>query len=214
MRMIGTALMCTVLLAAVPVSAHCGKCGVGDAKTVANDEHVHAEIGKPAPEFTLKDTEGKEVKLSDLKGKIVVLEWINHECPVVNRAHNAKQMTNTLAKFKGQPVVWLAIDSSWFAEDKRDGIRAWMKDQKIEYPILLDAPGDVGHQYGAKTTPQMFVIDKEGVLAYAGAMDNNQSGDEENPRNYVEEAVSALLKGSAVATAKTKSYGCSVKYKG
>jgi len=173
-----------------------------------------AQIGKPAPEFALKDTTGKEVKLSSFKGKVVVLEWINHECPVVNRVYGANVTANTIAKFKGQPVQWIGIDSSNFAEEKKANITKWATDKKIDFPILLDAAGTVGKQFGAKTTPHMFVIDKEGILAYAGAIDNNPDGSKKDGvRNYVEEAVSALLKGSTVATATTDPYGCSVKYK-
>lgn len=210
MRKKAMLMACFAGLAAAPLWAHCGKCGTGGKEEA---HHEVAKVGHAVPDFELKDTDGKEIKLSDYKGKVVVLEWINHECPVVNRVHGAKLMSSTLAKFKGQPVVWLAIDSSWFANDKVSAIRTWMKERKLEYPILLDAPGAVGHAFGAKTTPHMFVIDQKGVLAYAGAPNNNQYGDDESPRNYVEEAVSALLKGSTVATAKTKSYGCSVKYK-
>ncbi len=199
MRKIGTWMLCLVGLSVVPAWAGSGS--------------KHAEIGQPAPNFTLKDTDGKVYKLSDFKGKVVVLEWLNHKCPVVNRVHDAKLMTKTLAKFKNKPVVWLGIDSSSFANEKVSEIKAWKQQRKLDYPILLDAPGEVGQAFGAKTTPHMFVIDQKGVLAYAGALDNNQYGDKENPRNYVEEAVSALLKGSTVATTKTRSYGCTVKYK-
>jgi len=196
------------LAAAVPVWAHCGMCGKGG--TDAGEEHAHAEVGKPAPDFELEGVDGKKYKLSDFKDKIVVLEWINHECPVVNGCHKNELMTGTIKKFEDKPVVWLAIDSSHFCKDKIDSVRAWVKEQKLDYPYLLDPAGKVGHMFGAKTTPHMFVIDKEGVLAYNGAINdrNDQS------RNYVEEAITALLKGSTVATAKTKPYGCSVKYKG
>lgn len=215
-------LMAMVAAIALPVWAHCGSCGVGEkknehAKEHAKehaDEHAQAEIGKPAPDFTLKDADGKEYKLSTLKGKVVVLEWTNHECPVVNRCHKAKYMSDTLTKFKGKPVVWLAIDSSHFCQDKSESVRKWAEQQKLEYPILLDAAGKVGHAYQAKTTPHMFVIDQKGVLAYRGALDNDPYGNkEEGKQNYVLEAVDSLLQGSTVVTATTKSYGCSVKYK-
>ena len=202
----------------VPVWAHCGSCGVRGKKDSHDQDHgdghshVQAEIGKPAPDFTLKGLDGKEHKLSEYKGKVVVLEWINHACPVVNRCHNSKIMTETAAKFEGKPVVWLAIDSSYFAEEKAADSRQWAKRYGIDYPVLLDAAGKVGHLYAAKTTPHMFVIDKNGVLAYTGAIDNDPYGTNGDKRNYVEDAVTNLLKGSAVATAKTKSYGCSVKY--
>ncbi len=203
----------TLLAIAVPAWAHCGFCGKGGQIYEGQRSHTRAEVGKPAPEFTLKDVDGKEHKLSDLKGKIVVLEWINHQCPVVNRCYAANIMNNTLAKFQDKPVAWLAIDSSNFCEDKVDDIRKWVKEKKIERPVLLDAAGKVGHLYGARSTPHMFIIDKKGVLAYTGAIDNDPYGREGNKRNYVEEALTALLGGSTVATATTKSYGCTIKYK-
>lgn len=202
-----------LLIASVPAWAHCGKCGVGEAKGDHGKAHAVAKVGKPAPDFALKDVDGSVHKLADLKGKVVVLEWINHECPVVNRCHDAKLMATTAAKFADKPVVWLAIDSSNFAEKKSAEIRAWNDKRKLSYPVLLDASGEVGHHYGAKTTPHMFVIDQKGVVAYIGAPDDNPYGDKENATNYVEAAVSSLLNGSTVAVASTKSYGCSVKYK-
>lgn len=207
-------LMAMVAAIALPVWAHCGSCGVGGKKKEHSHEHAHAEIGKPAPDFTLKDADGKEYKLSSLKGKVVILEWTNHECPVVNRCHKAKSMSDTLAKFKGKPVVWLAIDSSHFCQEKFESVRKWAEQQKLEYPILLDAAGRVGHNYQAKTTPHLFVIDQKGVLAYKGALDNDPYGNkEEGKQNYVVEAVNSLLQGSTIVTTTTKSYGCSVKYK-
>ncbi len=172
-----------------------------------------AEVGKPAPDFSLKGIDGKPYKLSDFKGKIVVLEWINHECPVVNRCYGANLMKDTLGKFKDKPVAWLAIDSNYFCEEKLDKIKEWTTSKKVEYPYLLDASGKVGQMYDAKTTPHMFIVDKQGVLAYAGAIDNDPNGTETNKKNYVAEAATSLLAGSTVATPTTKPYGCTVKYK-
>ncbi len=219
-------IVTAVLMCAMPAWAHCGKCGVGGThepeKGHSHDHgdahdhghaHAKAEVGKPAPDFALKDTEGKEHKLSDLKGKVVVLEWTNHTCPFVKRVQGEKLAQGVFATFKDKPVVWLAIDSSNFCADKADDIRAWIKKHEVTYPILLDAPGKVGQMYGAKSTPHMFVIDQKGNLAYSGAFDDNPHGDKETPRNYIAETVSALLNGSAVPVAKTKPYGCGVKYK-
>ena len=178
-----------------------------------HEDHEHAEVGNAAPAFELKDANGKTHSLEDYEGKVVVLEWTNHECPVVNRVHNQKKIEETIAEFDGKPVAWIAINSSHFAEDKKDEIRTWLKEQKIEYPMLLDADGKVGHMYQAKTTPHMFVIDKEGVLIYQGALDNDPYGKADDVRNYVVEAVTATLEGSTVATKQTKPYGCTVKYK-
>lgn len=179
-----------------------------------HDEGPTAKLGEPAPDFTLTDANGKKHKLSDYKGKVIVLEWTNHTCPFVQR-HQGKERTmqKTFASFKDKPVAWLAVDSSHFCEDKIDGVRAWAKKNDLPYPVLLDADGKVGHMYGAKTTPHMFVIDKKGVLAYSGAIDDDPYGSKESDKNYVAEAVRALLNGSAVPVASTKSYGCSVKYK-
>lgn len=210
-RMNGLAAVLVAMGLAVPISADAGAPGKG-----ADDRghgSVQAQVGKPAPEFTLKSVDGKEFKLSDFKGKIVVLEWTNHECPVVNRCHGAHVMSETMAKFKGKPVEWVAIDSSSFCADKVESIKTWTAQQKITYPYLLDAAGKVGHLFGAKTTPHMFVIDKDGVLAYSGAIDNNPYGKEDNVTNYVEQTIESLLIGSTVVTKTTKSYGCSVKYK-
>lgn len=173
-----------------------------------------AEIGKPAPAFELKDTEGKTHKLADYKGKIVVIEWMNHECPVCKRHAEAKTASTTLKKFEGKPVVWLGIDSSHFCETKLDSIKKFNAEKALPFPTLLDAPGKIGKAYGAKTTPHVFVIDQTGNLAYQGAIDNKPDGEGRGEtKNYVEEAVNALLSGSAVPTPITKSYGCGVKYK-
>ncbi len=175
---------------------------------------VQAAIGKPAPDFTLKDSQGKEQKLSQYKGKIVVLEWTNHICPFVKyHQGKAKTMQATCKGFEEKGVVWLAIDSSSFCEEKVKGINAWIEEQAIPYPILLDAGGTVGRAYGAKTTPHMFVIDRKGILQYRGAIDDDSGLGGEASRNYVKDAVDALLQGLTVSQKETKSYGCSVKYK-
>ena len=208
------------LAMALPVWAHCGKCGIGESKGETaktghahGHTHAHAEIGKPAPDFTLTDSTGKEHKLADLRGQVVVLEWTNHQCPFVNRQHDSGIIAKTPAKFEGKKVAWLAIDSSHFCDKERENINTWAKEHKLSHPILLDAAGEVGHIYGAKTTPHIFIVDQKGILAYMGAPDDDSDGTKDNPRNYIEETVSSLLNGSTVATARTKSYGCSVKYK-
>ena len=203
-----------LLVLSGPAWADCGFCGSGGKESAEPHGHTHATVGEPAPDFALKNLAGETHRLSDLKGKVVVLEWMNHECPVTNRCHgNDGEVEGVLAKFKGKPMVWLGIDSSHFAEAKAERIRKWAEENKIAYPILLDAPGTVGRTYDAKTTPHMFVIDQGGVLAYSGALDDDPHGREETKRNYVEEAVKTLLNGSVVSKATTRSYGCSVKYK-
>lgn len=172
-----------------------------------------ATVGAMAPDFTLTDTDGNEHTLADLKGKVVVLEWFNPTCPYVVKHHEKNPTMKTLsAKYKEQGVVWMAINSG--AEGKpgssTEENTAAREKWGIEYPVLLDADGSVGHSYGARTTPHMFVINAEGTLVYAGAIDNDRRklGDV----NYVEKALDAVLAGEDVSEATTKPYGCSVKY--
>lgn len=177
-------------------------------------EATVATIGKPAPSFTLKDEAGAEHSLDKLKGKIVVLEWTNPGCPYVVRHTKDKTMIQALEKLPKDKVAWLTIDSSKHVTP--DASAAWKKEHNITTAFLQDPEGAVGKQYGAKTTPHMFVLDAEGVVRYAGAIDDDPKGEKkpEDRKNYVIEAVQALDKGEAVPTAETQPYGCSVKYKG
>ncbi|MCG3127669.1 MAG: Thiol-disulfide oxidoreductase ResA [Phycisphaerae bacterium] len=161
------------------------------------------KVGQPAPEFALKDCCGKDVKLSDYKGKIVVLEWINRECPVSKKL--LPVMKETQAKYASKGVIWLPIDSTH--GHKAEDNHAYVKDNGLPYNILCDGDGAAGHTYGARTTPHMFIIGKDGKVAYAGAIDDQKS------RNYVSEALESLLAGKAVEVSSTQPYGCSVKYK-
>jgi peroxiredoxin len=169
-----------------------------------------AAIGQPAPEFKLDDQTGKPVALSDFKGKIVVLEWTNKDCPFVQR-HFKERTAATLAnKYKDQGVVWLQIDST---NNHNTSINAkTVADNNLPFPILNDAQGTVGHMYGAKTTPHVFIVNKDGTLAYMGGMDNDPEGKKADRVNYVSKALDELLAGKSVSTPETKSYGCSVKY--
>jgi peroxiredoxin len=169
-------------------------------------------IGKPAPAFTLQNMDGKNVSLSDESGKIVVLEWTNPDCPIVQRHYHAKTMTTLHDKYKSKNVVWLAINSSNYVTNHID--QKWASEQGITYPILNDAPGDVGRLYGATNTPQMFVIGTDGTLLYKGAIDNDRNGDLETGKiNYVDQAVTEILASKPVSVPETKPYGCTVKYK-
>ena len=178
-----------------------------------------AKVGDTAPDFELKDLDGKAVKLSDYKGKIVVLEWFNPGCPFVKAAHTKGSLVDTAKKQMDKGVVWLSINSG--APGKQGhGIEA-NKNGATEFamknPVLLDEDGKVGKAYGARHTPQMYVIDKEGKLVYAGAIDNSPDGEGGSPKdgkliNYVDEALSDIETGKPVRTPTTEAYGCSVKY--
>ena len=177
---------------------------------------VSLEVGKPAPEFALTDLEGNAVKLSDHKGKVVILEWFNPGCPYVVYAHEEGPLKAMAQKYDArEDMVWLAINSG--AEGKQGhglevnkaAAQAW----QMDHPVLLDPSGDVGRAYGAKTTPQMVVIGTDGIVAYLGALDNAPFGKAQGAVvNYVQEALAAVTAGAPVSTPRTKPYGCSVKY--
>jgi peroxiredoxin len=170
-------------------------------------------IGEEAPLFSLQDQDGKSVSLADYRGKFVVLEWFNNECPFVQKWYNAGDMNKLAGKYAGKDVAWLAINTT-HGKTNADN-KAAAADFKISRPILNDSNGSVGRAYRATNTPQMIVIDKAGHIAYMGAIDNNNTTDESKTataRNYVSKALDELLGGSSVSEPETKPYGCSVKY--
>jgi len=173
-----------------------------------------SEPGKKAPDFTLKNHDGKSIRLADFKGKIVVLEWFNYECPFSKYHYQTVRTMGDLAdKYKAKDVVWLAINST-----KHLGVeenREFARSNNVTYPILDDSSGKVGRAYGAETTPHMFIIDKKGNIVYAGAIDDSPRGQKkENVTNYVDKALTELLAGQKITTPGTKPYGCTVKYAG
>jgi peroxiredoxin len=172
-------------------------------------------VGDTAPTFTLKGVDGKTVSLADYKGKVVVLEWQNPNCPFSDRHAREKTMTE-LAKQHGE-VVWLGINStnprsSDFVQPA--AYQAWESKNGITYPVLYDESGTVGKEYGAKTTPHMFIIDAAGRVAYNGAIDDDPSGRKGKPErtNYVGNGLHAEQGGKPPDPANTRPYGCSVKY--
>ena len=191
---------------------------VGGAMIAAGAAAPKAEVGKPAPDFTLVDMDGKEHSLSSYtaQGKVVVLEWFNHECPFVKKHYNSdKDTMNALIKaWEGQPVVWLRVNSADPASPvgKAENVREAISDWNIATPMLVDADGKVGKMYGAKRTPEMYVISADGVLVYHGAIDNDRTARGPGDLNYVEQAVTATIAGEPVTTPTTQAYGCSSKY--
>jgi peroxiredoxin len=180
---------------------------------------AEVEIGKPAPSFTLPDTNGKAHSLADLKGKYVVLEWYQPDCPFVRKHYRSGNMQALQKEYTAKGVVWLSIDSSAPGEqgnypaDKLNEFAA--RDGAARTALLLDPAGNVGRLYGAQTTPDMYIIDPSGNLVYKGAIDNKRSTDLEDVKtatNYVKSALDALLNGKPVPTTSTRPYGCSVKY--
>ena len=169
-------------------------------------------VGDTAPPFTLADSAGNQVSLSDFEGKIVVLEWLNPDCPFVQRHYKAGTMKNLATQYAGEGVVWLTINSTNYMDGAANG--KFKADNGLPYTILVDQSGDVGHLYDAKTTPHMYIIDGTGTLVYIGAIDDDPRGNKGDPAvNYVAVALDEVLAGKSVTTAETKPYGCSVKYK-
>ncbi len=171
---------------------------------------AEAALGAAAPDFTLPDTGGLPVRLGGFSGKIVVLEWINPDCPFVQRVYQSGITKNLATEYGRNGVVWLAVNSTHYMDAAAN--RQWRDKYALPYPILDDHAGTVGHLYGARTTPHIFIIDKAGKLAYVGGLDDDPRGEKGTPGNYVRQALDALLAGKAVAVAETKPYGCSVKY--
>jgi peroxiredoxin len=169
-----------------------------------------AKIGADAPDFTLVDCNGKTVKLSDYKDKLVVLDWLNQECPW--SVKSVPVIKETFKKYADKGVVWLGVEST-HNRKAEDNVQ-YIKDVELPFTILMDTDGKVGHLYGAQTTPHLYVINK-GKLIYMGALNNDQYGKKpkEEQRNYLDEALSAALAGKDVPVAETKSWGCGVKYK-
>jgi len=176
-------------------------------------------VGAPAPEFTATDIEGHQRRLSEFKGKTVVLEWHNQGCPFVKKHYGTGNMQRLQKQLTDQGAVWLTIISS--APGKQGYVtpeqeKEYLKAQQASpTAVLLDSDGAVGRLYGAKTTPHMFLVDPKGVLIYAGAIDDRASPDPEDvvgAKNYVEAAFADAKAGKPVAVGSTAPYGCSVKY--
>jgi peroxiredoxin len=177
-----------------------------------------AEVGKPAPDFSATDIEGKTHKLSDYKGKIVVLESYNLDCPFCHNHFKSGAMQELQAELAGKGVVWLLVNSTGSKNpgyrDPQKAKKEWAAQKMKATAWIDDHSGEVGKKFGMRTTPHMFVIDKEGTLVYQGAIDDRPAseGDPRKARNYVREAVGKLMAGEKVAVSQTKPYGCGVKY--
>ncbi len=176
--------------------------------------------GRPAPDFALRDTSGNTVSLASQRGKVVVLEWVNHGCPFVRKHYGSNNMQSLQKRYGGQGVVWFAIQSTHPGHpDYQDppALEAAMRAAgAAPAATLLDPDGEVGRKYAARTTPQMFVIDARGVVAYAGAIDDRRSTNPDDVKvatNHVAAALDAIKAGKPVAPASTVPYGCSVKYR-
>lgn len=200
-----------LLVSAALTLAFTALAGLGDAAVA---------VGAVAPDFSLMGSSGKTVKLSDYKGRLVVLEWVNEGCPFVHKQYDSDNMQKLQKKYTAKGVEWLTISSScegqegYFAAPKNAA--AFIKERHAAMTaLLLDHKGIVGREYGAKTTPDMVVLAKNGTVAYEGAIDDKPSTDVADipgAHNYVAAALDELEAGKAVSVPLTRSYGCSIKY--
>ena len=178
-----------------------------------------AAPGQAAPDFSVNDAAGKPVKLSDYRGKHVVLEWTNPECPFVRKHYDSANMQGLQKQYGAKDVVWLAVNSTNRSHaEYSTGARmtAWMQQQGgAPMAVLIDDTSATGRAYVARTTPHMFVIDPAGKIVYAGAIDDKRSAnpaDTKTAKNFVRAALDESLAGKPVSVASTAPYGCSVKY--
>lgn len=180
---------------------------------------VTAAVGQIAPDFMATDTTGKARKLSDYKGKLVVLEWTNPGCPFVQK-HYSGNMQGLQKEFTAKGVVWLSVNST--ETDSGDylapaRLASWMSGkQAAATATLMDESGQIGQMYGARTTPHMYIVSPQGQLVYAGAIDSIPSArvdDIKSATNYVRQGLNEALGGKPISVASSRAYGCSIKYK-
>ncbi len=166
------------------------------------------------PDFTLKDQNGADVSLSALRGKIVVLEWVNPDCPFTKRHYSEEKQTTVklVDQYSSKPVVFLSINSTHYFDQQKN--KEWYGKLGLKHKVLDDNSGEVGREFKAKSTPHVYVIDPQGSVVYQGAIDNDPYGDkpESEIRNYINVVVDDLLAGRKVSVSNTQPYGCSVKY--
>jgi peroxiredoxin len=193
----------------------CAAALIASTAVMAGEEPTVAKLGQPVPGFTLVDAAGVKRSLSDYKGKLVILEWINPQCPFVQGCYKTKAMQRAYEKVKAldKGVAWLAINTTWSTSQEENQL--WIRRYELKYPILLDFDGDVARLYDARKTPHMYVIDKEGILRYHGAIDDNKflSKSQDKATNYVVNAVRQIVDGETVTPNYVSPYGCSVKHK-
>ncbi len=177
------------------------------------------EINKAAPAFSAQDAHGKTVNLSDYKGSTVILEWSNHDCPFVKKHYESGNMQEVQKRAHADGVKWIKILSSASGRQghvtDKQALDIADQDGSIVTTIIRDENGEIGHLYDAKTTPHMFIVNKNGILVYKGAIDSNSSprpSTIDGAENYVIAALDALKSGVDIATAQTQPYGCGVKY--
>jgi len=181
--------------------------------------YANVEVGKAAPDFTGVDSNGKQHSLSQYKGKTVVLEWTNHDCPYVKKHYNSGNMQKLQKDATANDIVWLSIISSKLGKQghvsSKQANQLTQSRNAAPTAVILDESSEIGMLYGAKTTPHMYIVDKSGQLVYMGGIDDNPSKNEDDiptSKNYVSAGLDALAAGKSIENSITRPYGCSVKY--
>jgi len=212
-------LICRRTLLANALLGGAGLLALIAAAPVTADPGAQARIGAPAPNFTLTDSNGKAISLADFKGKTVVLEWTNHECPYVRKHYGGNNMQALQKKWTGQGIVWLTLISSQpGAQGFVHGLEAnKLTEERGAAPtaVLLDPRGGVGRSYGAQVTPHMYVVTGDGTLVYMGGIDDKPTTrleDLKTAKNFVDAALSEVLEGKVVSIKTSRAYGCTIKY--
>jgi len=203
----------------IALLAASGLFGLVGPAGVAADSSAQARLGAPAPNFTLSDSNGRLVSLADFRGKTIVLEWTNHECPYVRKHYGGQNMQALQKKWTAQGVVWLTVISSRpGAQGFVHGLEAnKLTDDRSAAPtaVLLDPNGGVGRNYGAQVTPHMYVITGDGALVYMGGIDDKPTTrleDLKGAKNFVDAALSEVVAGKPVSVKTSRPYGCTIKY--
>lgn len=208
-----------ILLASLLTSAIAFAAPKATDKKTAATKTAAPKLNEAAPDFTAKGADGKEYKLSDFKGKTVVLEWYNKDCPYVRKHYNSKNMQKLQEQAAKEGTVWLTVASSAPGKeghlDQAAAAKVYKDSGMASKALLLDEKGTIASAYHAMTTPHMFIINKEGKLAYQGAIDDKDSASEktlEGANNYVTRALASMAKNEKPNPESTTPYGCSVKY--
>ena len=212
-------LICRRTLLANALLGGAGLLALIAAAPVTADPGAQARIGAPAPNFTLTDSNGKAISLADFKGKTVVLEWTNHECPYVRKHYGGNNMQALQKKWTGQGIVWLTLISSQpGAQGFVHGLEAnKLTEERGAAPtaVLLDPRGGVGRSYGAQVTPHMYIVTGDGTLVYMGGIDDKPTTrleDLKTAKNFVDAALSEVVEGKVVSIKTSRAYGCTIKY--
>jgi peroxiredoxin len=201
------------------LSASFGVAAIIGAHAFAGQALAQANLGNAAPAFTLTDSNGRARTLNEFKGKTVVLEWTNHQCPYVGKHYRGNNMQALQKKWTGQGVVWLSVISSAPGEEghvtSQQANQLTAERNAAPSAVLFDPKGSTGRAYGARTTPHMYIINGDGVLVYMGGIDDQPTARLEDlkvAKNYVDQALTEMAQGKPVTASRSRAYGCSVKY--